>query len=62
MPYTSPNPVPCPGCGRDRRTCWVLPCLHLEQVKARGVRAITAWVKLAFPASERASVRVEVVS
>lgn len=36
---------PCPGCGRARSTCWIMPCLHLEVVIERGPKAVARWGK-----------------
>ena len=53
------KPVPCRGCGRDRRTCWTMPCLSLEIIKKRGPRAVAKWIRACLPAHLRAGVRVE---
>lgn len=37
------------GCGRERRVCWVMPCLYLEQVMQRGEQAVTHWVHQGLP-------------
>lgn len=56
---SSDEPQPCRGCGRDRRACWALPCMHLEYVKARGERAVQVWVRAGLPAELRDKVVVE---
>lgn len=42
---SSPNPSACVGCGRDGAQCWVIPCLYLEDVLARGAGALEVWVR-----------------
>jgi hypothetical protein len=42
----SRTPKPCPGCGRARSTCWVMPCLYLEQLRARGPAAVDRWLRV----------------
>lgn len=52
----SVNSGNCPHCGRRRGACWAMPCLDLEIIKERGVRALQQWagsnfiVKLNHPA------------
>ena len=36
---------PCPGCERPRSVCWIMPCLYLELVLARGRRAVKRWAQ-----------------
>lgn len=34
----------CRGCGRQKSTCWNLPCLELEQALESGERAVNLWL------------------
>lgn len=36
---------PCPGCNRDRKSCWTMPCLYLEIVLRRGKAATGSWLR-----------------
>lgn len=60
MPLTFASAKPCPGCGRDRRDCWKMPCLHLQIIKKRGVLAVERWLRPGLPPELRASLRVTV--
>lgn len=37
--------LPCPGCNRARSECWLLPCLYLETILAKGPDAVARWAK-----------------
>ncbi len=44
---THGSPGRCKGCGRPPASCWIMPCLVLEQALASGPRAVFAWGKAA---------------
>jgi hypothetical protein len=58
-PQIEKAPRGCPGCGRDRATCWVLPCLYLERVRLRGTDAVASFIRAGLPGHLRAGVRVQ---
>lgn len=41
--------TPCPGCQRNRRECWTLPCLYLEYKlhmgQLEGPRGVLEWLR-----------------
>lgn len=39
------EPRPCPGCRRPRSECWIMPCLYLEGIIAKGRKAVERWAR-----------------
>lgn len=58
---SSNSPRPCPGCHRDRRECWRMPCLELETMlaKPRNGRQVLAWIRAGLPRELRKGLRIE---